>query len=100
MLLALAGIANAVCQPAINLFMADQVALDRQGVAFGIKQSAIPAAVLVSGLALPPLAIPFGWRPTFAMCASRATGGRGSSVAPRRASPPAERPPRPARAAS
>jgi predicted MFS family arabinose efflux permease len=67
--LALAGLANSVCQPAINLFMADQVPLDRQGLAFGIKQSAIPAAVLLSGLALPVLALPLGWRPTFAICA-------------------------------
>ena len=52
-LLAVAGLANAVNQPAINLFMADQVPLDRQGLAFGIKQSAIPGAILVSGLALP-----------------------------------------------
>ena len=66
-LLGMAGVANAVCQPAINLFMADQVPLDRQGIAFGIKQSAIPTAVLVSGLALPLLALPLGWRATFAI---------------------------------
>src|SRR5829696_3682206 len=67
-LLAVAGLANAVNQPAINLFMADQVPRDRQGLAFGIKQSAIPGAILVSGLALPALALPLGWRPTFAIC--------------------------------
>ena len=64
-----AGLANAVAQPAINLFMADQVPMERQGLAFGIKQSAIPAAVLISGLALPVLAIPLGWRATFVICA-------------------------------
>jgi predicted MFS family arabinose efflux permease len=69
-LLAVAGLANAVTQPAINLFMADQVPLARQGIAFGIKQAAIPAAVLVSGLTLPLLALPLGWRPTFAICAA------------------------------
>jgi MFS family permease len=69
-LLAVAGLSNAVTQPAINLFMADQVPLARQGVAFGIKQAAIPAAVLVSGLALPLLALPLGWRATFAICAA------------------------------
>ncbi len=63
-----AGLANAVAQPAINLFMAEQVALDRQGLAFGIKQSGIPAAILVSGLALPAIALPLGWRATFAIC--------------------------------
>ena len=36
--------------------------LDRQGLGFGIKQSAIPAAILMSGLALPVLALPLGWR--------------------------------------
>jgi cyanate permease len=68
-LLAVAGLANAVSQPAINLFMAEQVPIDRQGLAFGIKQSAIPAAVLLSGLALPALALPLGWRATVAACA-------------------------------
>jgi predicted MFS family arabinose efflux permease len=68
-LLAVAGLANAVSQPAINLFMAEQVPIERQGLAFGIKQSAIPAAILVSGLALPALALPLGWRATFAACA-------------------------------
>jgi MFS family permease len=68
--LAVAGLANSVTQPAINLFMADQVPLDRQGLAFGIKQAAIPVAVLVSGLTLPVLALPLGWRPTFAICAA------------------------------
>jgi len=100
-LLGAAGLANAVCQPAINLFMADQVALDRQGIAFGIKQSAIPAAVLVSGLALPLVALPLGWRPTFALFAVAslviaAVVGRSARtfVAPALRPPP----PRPSRA--
>lgn len=99
-LLALAGLVNSVCQPAINLFMADQVPLDRQGLAFGIKQSAIPTAVLVSGLALPVLALPLGWRPTFAICAAAALAvaaavgraGSGFAAPPERA--PAPRPSR------
>jgi predicted MFS family arabinose efflux permease len=100
-LLAVAGIANAVTQPAINLFMADQVPLDRQGLAFGIKQAAIPAAVLVSGLTLPLLALPFGWRPTFAICAA---GALAVAVAVRRSAaglapvPRRDPPPRPSRA--
>jgi MFS family permease len=99
-LLGLAGLVNSVCQPAINLFMADQVPLNRQGLAFGIKQSAIPTAVLVSGLALPLLALPLGWRATFAICAGgvlvvAAVLGRASSglVTPRERA----RPPRPSR---
>ncbi len=68
-LLAVAGVANAVTQPAINLYVAEQIPADRQGLGFGIKQSGIPAAILVSGLALPLLALPFGWRATLAVCA-------------------------------
>ena len=71
-LLAVAGIANAVAQPSINLFMAQQVPLRRQGLAFGLKQSAIPTAILVSGLALPLVAIPLGWRTAFGMSAAAA----------------------------
>jgi MFS family permease len=100
-LLAVAGLANAVTQPAINLFMADQVPLARQGIAFGIKQAAIPAAVLVSGLALPLLALPLGWRPTVAICAA---GVLAVAVAVRRSAtsfapvPQRDRAPRPSRA--
>jgi MFS family permease len=68
-LLAVAGLSNSVAQPATNLFVTEEVPGDRQGLGFGIKQSGIPAAIVVSGLALPVLAIPFGWRATFAVCA-------------------------------
>jgi MFS family permease len=98
--LAVAGVANATTQPAINLFMADQVPLDRQGLAFGIKQSAIPAAILISGLALPVLALPLSWRAAFVICGLLPLA---VLVAIRRAAPglivPPERPrpPRPSR---
>jgi MFS family permease len=69
LVLAVAGIANAVAQPAINLFVAEQIPADRQGLGFGVKQSGIPAAILMSGLALPVLALPLGWRVTLALCA-------------------------------
>jgi predicted MFS family arabinose efflux permease len=99
-LMGVAGLVNSVCQPAINLFMADQVPLDRQGIAFGIKQSAIPTAVLASGLALPLLALPLGWRATFAICAGGAlavaagVGRAGGSFA---VPPDRPRAPRPSR---
>lgn len=69
-LLIVAGAANATAQPATNLFVAQEVPGGRQGLGFGIKQSGIPMAILVSGLALPLVAIPLGWRPTFAICAA------------------------------
>ena len=50
-LLAVAGVANSVTQPAINLFVAEQIPGDRQGLGFGIKQSGIPAAICSRRLA-------------------------------------------------
>jgi predicted MFS family arabinose efflux permease len=76
------------------------VPLARQGLAFGIKQAAIPAAVLVSGLTLPLLALPLGWRPTFAVCAAGAlavavaVGRSATSFAPVPQRDPAPRPSR------
>jgi MFS family permease len=67
-LLAVAGVANGANQPAINLYMAEEVQTERQGLAFGVKQSAIPAAITLSGIALPLLALPLGWRATTAIC--------------------------------
>jgi predicted MFS family arabinose efflux permease len=99
--LVVAGLSNAVAQPAINLFMADQVPMERQGLAFGIKQSAIPAAVFISGLALPVLAIPLGWRATFAICALAPLAVAvllSRQAASLRPVPERERPPRPSRA--
>jgi predicted MFS family arabinose efflux permease len=69
-LLALAGLSNAVLQPATNLFIAEEIPRERQGFGFGVKQSGIPGAIVISGLALPLLAIPLGWRATFAICAA------------------------------
>ena len=99
-LLAVAGVSNAITQPAINLFMADEVPLERQGLAFGIKQSAIPAAVLASGLALPLVALPFGWRPTFvgfaavALVIAGIVGRSARTFAASQPRPPAPRPTR------
>ncbi len=55
--LVLAGIANALAQPATNQPLAQRVSLSRQGAAFGAKYSAIPVASMLSGLAVPPLAL-------------------------------------------
>ena len=68
--IALAGASNAIAQPATNLFVAEEIPGEQQGLGFGIKQSGIPGAIVVSGLALPLLAIPLGWRATFAICAA------------------------------
>lgn len=75
--LAVAGGANAVCQTAANLIIVRALPAHRQGLALAVKQSAIPGATLLAGLALPALALTFGWRTAFvaAACLSLASAG-------------------------
>ncbi|MCA1688703.1 MAG: MFS transporter [Actinobacteria bacterium] len=63
--LVLGGLANAVTHPATNLSLAREVPAGRQGLSFGIKQAAIPAATLLAGLAVPGIAVTLGWRWAF-----------------------------------
>jgi MFS family permease len=72
--LAVAGAANAVCQPAANLLIARSVPAHRQGVGFAIKQSAIPMATLLAGFAVPSLALTIGWRWAYVAAALLALG--------------------------
>ncbi len=60
--LALGGVANAACQPATNLYLAGTIDEQHQGMAFGIKQSAIPLSMLIGGMAVPAVALTIGWR--------------------------------------
>jgi MFS family permease len=60
--LALGGLGNAVAQPSANLAISELVTEQRLGLAFGIKQSSIPAATLLGGLAVPGIALVLGWR--------------------------------------
>lgn len=64
-----AGAGNGFTQPAVNYLLARQIMAERQGVAFGIKQSAIPVATLLAGLAVPLLAVQLGWRWPFGLAA-------------------------------
>ncbi|MGH3147688.1 MAG: MFS transporter [Rubrobacter sp.] len=68
------GLANAVAQPATHLSLAREVPANRQGLSFGIKQAAIPAATLLAGLAVPTIAVTLGWRWAFAGGAVLALG--------------------------
>jgi predicted MFS family arabinose efflux permease len=61
-----AGTGNSLAQIASNDALARVVPVGRQGLAFGIKQSAVPAATLVAGLALPVIALTLGWRASLA----------------------------------
>jgi MFS family permease len=72
--LVLAGIGNGVIQPAANRYLSRTVGDHRQGLAFGVKQAAIPAATLLSGLAVPALGTTIGWRWGFVGLAVLAIG--------------------------
>ncbi len=63
--LAVGGLANAVGQPAGNATLAQHVSADRFGIAFAVKQSGIPVATLLGGLAVPAVALTIGWRWAF-----------------------------------
>lgn len=63
------GVANAVAQPVANVRLAEFVAQRRLGVAFGLKQAAVPAAALFAGVAVPVIALTMGWRWAWAIAA-------------------------------
>ena len=65
-LLVVGGIAGTFMQSSTNLWLARALDGDRMGLAFGLKQSGGPAAAMLAGLAVPTLAVAFGWRWTFA----------------------------------
>ncbi|WP_182545623.1 MFS transporter [Halosaccharopolyspora lacisalsi] len=60
-----AGVANGAIQPAANRYLGRLVPPRRQGTAFGIKQSAIPAAMLIGGLSLPVATRVTGWEAVY-----------------------------------
>lgn len=63
--LVVAAVGNAFSQPAANLLLSRVVARRRQGVAFGLKQAAVPLTSLLGGLAVPTVALTLGWRWAF-----------------------------------
>jgi MFS family permease len=63
--LVVAGLSNGFGQPATNALIAAAVPAERQGVVYGAKQAAIPLSTLLGGLAVPLLALPYGWRAVF-----------------------------------
>ncbi len=65
LILIAAGMINGMTQPPVNQFLSESIPRSRQGVAFGIKQAAIPVATLLAGLSVPTLALTVGWRWAF-----------------------------------
>src|SRR5688572_11844066 len=69
---AVAGVANALGQPAANLLIARAVPASRQGFGFAVKQSAIPFSTFLAGLAVPSIASTAGWRWAYVSAAALA----------------------------
>lgn len=60
--MAVCGIAQALCNPATNLLIAERVAPQKKAAVMGLKQSGVQVAALFAGLLLPGIALQFGWR--------------------------------------
>jgi MFS family permease len=78
--LLLAGVANGMGGPAVSALLKREVAPGRQGLAFGAQQSGASLGSLMAGLALPAVAIPFGWR--WAYVAAGVVGLAAAALAP------------------
>ena len=94
-LLIVGGIANAFGGPSVSALLKHEVAVHRQGLAFGAQHSGAPLGALLAGLALPAVAIPFGWRWAFLLVAGLALAAAAVAPGGARGAAPAERVDRP-----
>lgn len=67
--LVLGGAALAASGPATNLAVARSAPPGHMGFHFGMKQSAVPAATLLAGFAVPAIGLILGWRAAFVLAA-------------------------------
>jgi MFS family permease len=67
--MALGGVAVVMAQPAANSLIMRAVDVRRRATAFGIKQSAPPLSGMLAGIAVPVIALTFGWRWAFGLVA-------------------------------
>jgi MFS family permease len=65
-----AGVGNTIGQVGINHLLATVVRPERQGLSYGVKQSSIPLAGMLAGLALPAIGLTIGWRWAFVLAAA------------------------------
>jgi MFS family permease len=69
LLLGLGGIGNALGQISLNQLIARAIDHRRQGLAYGLKQSAVPVAALMAGLLVATVGVNIGWRFSFGIVA-------------------------------
>src|SRR5688500_1267993 len=87
---------NVLGQLSSNLTLARHVPATRLGLSFGIKQAAIPIATLLSGAAVPAIALTIGWRWAYVIATGLAMGAllltpRGSDGRDRASAAPGDR---------
>jgi MFS family permease len=61
----IAGAGNAFSQVGGNLALGVGGGMRRQGLAFGLKQSAVPLSSVIAGAVVPAIGVTFGWRWSF-----------------------------------
>lgn len=81
--LVIGGVGNAFGQLGSNRSLSEEVPAHRQGLAFGVKQAAVPGGTLLAGAAVPALGATIGWRWAFGLAAVIALSG--FPLVPRRA---------------
>jgi MFS family permease len=74
LLLGLAGAGNALNQPSANLMLTTHVDGERLGFALAAKQSGMPTAALLGGVAVPAIALTVGWQWAYVAGAVTAVG--------------------------
>ena len=61
--MAFGGIGNGLGGPTANMIVSSRMPAGMMGASFGIKQSAVPLATFLGGMAIPLFVTDFGWRP-------------------------------------
>jgi MFS family permease len=65
--LVLTGLANSLSTPAGAAVLGRALSTSRLSVGLGVQHAGAPVGALLAGLALPLVAVPFGWRVAFAL---------------------------------
>jgi MFS family permease len=81
-ILLVAGLGNALGGPAVSALLRHTVDTGRHGLAFGAQQSGASIGALLAGVALPAVAIPFGWRWAYVVAAALAVAAVALAPAP------------------